>query len=268
MKKIDFVFIGPQRTGTSWIDVTLRNHDSLCLPYGVKETMYFDHDHDELDTYWQYFSKAKNFQLLGEVAPTYFDSKKACNRIHDLNPDCKIIVTIRNPVDRAFSLYCHHLAKGRVSKSFLEAVNENPRILESGKYSEWLPLWEKTFGKENIYLIKIEDIDLNPQKTIDEVLDFLGVHHMRLPAISQQPIGQATLPRFKLLAKIMSKLVIFFRKRRWHLIPEIGKKIGLKKVFKGAEDALPKMTREEHEFLKEYFDRDLQYLNLIYEKKA
>ena len=257
MNKLDFVCVGPQRTATSWLDSMLRDHPQICLPKEVKETMFFEkHDLDKLPAYFKNFSHAAEGDLVGEIAPTYFDVIEAAEKIHKVNPDCKIIICLRDPVDRAFSLYLHHLTKGRVKGSLNEALQQNPRILESGRYSKYVPVWEKYFN--NLHFICVTEVSSDPKTVLKNVCDFLGIKTIDWETANHK-VGSATYPKFPGLAKITAASVSFFRRNNLHFIPEMGKRLGLKKIYTGAEKSMPEPSREERAFLGEALSEDIRY---------
>ena len=139
---LNFVCVGPQRTGSTWLHQHLTQHPAICFPQDVKETMFFDRYYEKgLSWYTAHFTHRGEKQLCGEIAPTYFDVDVVPTRLHQLNPECRIIINLRNPVSRTLSLYRHHLSKGRVRGSFEEAVLQMPRIIDSGKYALHIPRW-------------------------------------------------------------------------------------------------------------------------------
>ncbi|HVI04483.1 MAG TPA: sulfotransferase domain-containing protein, partial [Sphingomicrobium sp.] len=100
----DFLVVGPPRTATTWLDGVLRGH--VGLPAGVKETHFFARNYGRgIDWYKDHFTQAGQSQKLGEVCAAYFENPDARERIHLHVPNCKIICTLRDPVDRLYSYY-------------------------------------------------------------------------------------------------------------------------------------------------------------------
>ena len=99
----NFLFVGPARTGTTWLHGVL--YHRAWLPRGTKETHYFDSFYDKkLDWYRAYFRRCRG-RRWGEVTPTYFQKPEVRERIARDVPNCKIICTLRDPVERAYSTY-------------------------------------------------------------------------------------------------------------------------------------------------------------------
>ncbi len=180
----------------------LRKHPDIVLPR-KKELHFFDENYAKgMEFYFQYFNR-KNLpnQLFftGEASPFYFFHPLAASRIYQHFPDIKLILLLRNPINRAYSHYQHQRRKGRISISFEHAIHLEPEILKQKKeayfdeenhtdliyrrfsflarsrYSEQLPLWYQHFSREQILIIKSEDYFKDPTGTFQQVFEFLGL---------------------------------------------------------------------------------------------
>ena len=101
-------------------------------------------------------------------------------------PNVKLIVLLRNPVDRAFSQYKQHLFPAR-KDTFEELLNEEFTALSEGRhdvdltmlqrgfYAETLTCWLKSFPKEQLLILISEDFYKKPQETMDKIYAFLGL---------------------------------------------------------------------------------------------
>ena len=247
--RIDFVAVGPQRTGTSWLDHVLRRHPDVCLPRQVKETMFFErHFEKGVQWYASHFPERQAGQVRGEVAPTCFDDADCSERIAALAPDCRIVVTLREPVGRTISLWHHHVAKGRAPADFRQAVGALPRIVDSSRYGRHLPRWIERFGRGHVLVLLIDDIREQPQAVLDRFAAFMGVAPVAASG-AEEPVGAATMPRHPHLAGVAARAASALRARRLHWVPELGKRVGLKRVFTGAEHAMPRLGAGDAEWL-------------------
>jgi hypothetical protein len=194
------------------------------------------------------------------VAPTYFDHEGARARLLAHYPDLKVIVNVRNPIARAFSLYRHHLQKGRVRGPFAEAVEQMPRILSSGHYGEECPKWEAAFGaNRTLYLVQ-EDIEADPEGVLGQVCAFVEVPRIPLPPVARERVGASHLPRYPWLAWFAARSATALRSRRLHRVAEFGKRLGLKRVYRGGDAAAERLTPELHTTLLRTFSPDIDYL--------
>ena len=87
---------------------------------------------------------------MGEVAPTYFVSHQARERIAKTIPHAKVVCIFRDPVDRVVSLYRLKRAYGMIPWSFEEAITRDPELLESSKYGANLKAWLHTLGPDQV----------------------------------------------------------------------------------------------------------------------
>ena len=261
-RTLHFCAIGPQRTGTTWLYETLREHPALCLPREVKETLFFDRRYDrDLSWYWNYFDHRSPGQKCGEVAPTYFDTPEAPNRIRQVNPEIDIIISLRAPAERTFSLYLHELRTQRVTGSFREAIEEKPRIITSGHYAEHISRWRDAFGEENLHFIFMQDIKDDSQKVLDTLCSILEVDPIPIPERSTEKVNAATVPRFPSLAQMATRVVSKLHDYRLHKVVEWGKQMGLRKIYTGGD--MPSLDPRDREWLLELYKDDIEYVERI-----
>ena len=261
MHLLHFLCIGPQRTASSWLDRALRAHPKLRFPAQVKETFFFDrHFERGFEWYFGLFDQAENNQLLGEVGPTYFESPETGQRILEHHPKAKIIIMVRNPLARSFSSFGHEYAKGRAGEDFFEAVAKQPRIVDSGHYAHHAPQWENAFGREQIFYLVQEDIQKDPQGQLETVCHFLGVEPISLPPELQERYNQKSVPRFPWLAAGATRLAAALRYSGLHRMVEMGKRLGLKKVYQGGNPSVLTMTRPVFDYLLREHQADIEFL--------
>jgi hypothetical protein len=210
-----FFIVGPPRTGTSWLHKILSSRTEL--PRITKETRFFDaHFQRGLLWYRAHFKKNAS-RVVGEVAPTYFASDEARERIARTIPSAKIVCIFRNPVDRVFSLYRLKRAYGMIPWSFEEAIQRDPELLESGKYATKLKAWLNAFGPGQILPTVYEDLQEGPQSYVDRLADFIGIPRF---VISKQDIHYVhsaetmTHPRMYLRTHSATLLADWFKARR------------------------------------------------------
>lgn len=269
--QLDFIGVGPQRTGTSWLDQVLRQHPGLCLPQHVKETHYFaQHDPqqepDSFARYQAHFVHCEGNAKRGEISATYFDDEAAPERIYNVSSDCNIIVNLRDPAERAFSLYCLHLSKGRVSGSFSEAAAQMPHIIDSSHYARYIPRWIDRFGKEKVLFLLLEDIESAPDVVFGKVCRFLSVNETALPDVAREKVGSATLPKFPAAAKIAARGARWLRAHNLHRVAQAGKMLGLRRVYTGAEDKMPTLSTTDRAMLVERYQDDIIFVEHLLER--
>jgi len=187
---VDFIGIGAARCGTSWLANVLRAHPGICLSE-PKEVRYFNryllpigdekdklnpnYDRD-LDWYMRRFRHARPGQIKGEYSPVYFYDKAAAPTIKERMPEAKLIVCLRNPVDRAYSAYWHHRATALIDEiHFEEALEQETIYVSMGRYADQLKYFQSYFDSGQILVLIFEDLIANPQAELARLFDFLDV---------------------------------------------------------------------------------------------
>ena len=214
----DFIAVGPPRTATTWLHEVLAGH--VCLPTDRKETDFFNRFYDRgLDWYANYFRACDGVMQIGEAAPMYFASGEARQRIAKDLPQCRIICSFRDPVERAYSNYrlLRRIASTKID--FERAATTRGDLLESSRYGTHLAQWFETFGRERVQVLIYDDLESDPQAFLDSVCDFIGID--RFPLASSR-VGATrvntvnTQPPNPRLAKIARDLVGWFVNRGYH----------------------------------------------------
>ena len=229
---LQLVGVGPQRTGSTWLDAQLRRHPDLALPRHVKETFFFDrHWARGLGDYRAHFPAEA--PVWAEVGPTYFDDPHAPARIASVAPEVRAVIPLRNPVDRAVSLWHHHLRKGRVPADFWAATEVQPRILTAGDYATHLARWTDVLGEDHVLVLLLEDIRTDPQHAMDAITDFAEIARLAVSASASERVNTSSAPRFPRLAALGARAVTVLRDARLHRVVEVGKALGLARVYQG-----------------------------------
>ncbi|MEZ5471432.1 MAG: sulfotransferase domain-containing protein [Marinicella sp.] len=191
---INFLICGTQKGGTSALDTYLREHPEICMA-NVKEVHFFDRevhfDSNEVDysKYHSYFEPKSHHKAIGEATPIYMYWKSSPKRIWQYNPNMKIIIILRNPIERAYSHWNMERMRGADQFSFWDAItNENKRCMEAsplqhrvysyvdrGFYLRQLRNLWKFFPKKQVLVLKNEDLKNKPVETLNKICDFLNI---------------------------------------------------------------------------------------------
>jgi hypothetical protein len=179
--------VGVARGGTTSLWAYLDQHPDIHMSQ-VKEPHFFTDARPPLTksyntrAYLQFFAGAQQ-PVRGEASASYFGDSTSPPAIKRANPDAKILVILRDPVERAYSAYWHVVAYGGEKRSFVEAVKQEldgvhtPRIdpyVKRGFYSGPLRRYLDVFG-ENVHVLFLEEMNRDPATTLRSVFEFLGV---------------------------------------------------------------------------------------------
>jgi len=229
--------------------------------------MFFDvHYRKGLDWYWRHFGSVGTDRRCGEIAPTYFDSPEAIERLRQFD-GLQIIMGVRDPVERTYSLFRHHRTEGRVPSDYFKAVKQMPRIETSGMYSRHCPRWEAEFGVENCHYVLQPLVEASPQEVIDAVCKSLRVDTIMLPVESSERFGEATRPAWPLAAKVAAIMSSGLRSHGLHGPVEAAKRLGLRRALYGrpvGEEPMPDAVRKH---LQQVHSADIAFLHARFERQ-
>jgi hypothetical protein len=203
-RRPNFFIIGAPKCGTTSLYEYLKGHPEIFMS-PAKEPRYFSPDDAlgarghalrhgrDLDRYLDLFAGAKDEERLGEASVGYIYSRQAPRLIRDFEPDARIIVMLRNPVDMIYSLHGQRLSESREDlEDFGQALaseedrrrgrrvpaNATPAASlyrDRGRFSQLLPVWFEAFGRDRVLVIIFEDFVRDPAAGFRRVLEFLGV---------------------------------------------------------------------------------------------
>lgn len=261
---LSFICVGPQRTASSWLDKMLRQHHQVALPELVKETFFWDQRYSlGHNWYYNHFPSKDDPKILGEVAPTCFDDSEALNRIMADNPNIKILICLRDPIERTYSLFCHNYATGRIKDTFSNALKKNRRLLESSKYTKYVNAWEQKAGAENILIIQQEGVKQDPIGVLNDICHFIGINPIQWQE-AEEKYGERAKPRSLVLVRILSRFSRGFRHLGLHSIPELAKNIGLKQsLYQGGSIQYPPLLNSDQLLLQEEFAQEYEWFNQL-----
>lgn len=269
--KLDFLAIGPQRTASTWLDQCLRAHPDLSLPKSSKETFYWDRHNDfPLSWYWSHFGEATPEQMIGEVGSTYFHAEGLPEKIQAHNPACKIIITLRNPIERTTSLKRHLTRIGGLNgERWEDAFETYPEEFGADFYRKNLTRWTDVFPKEHVLVLLTDDIKTDPVNTIARIAKALGIEPHEFGSANEQINVGADAKNPKLNRLVYGALRLM-RRYRLHSIVDVAKRLGGRRLLAqeksneaGSQNkATPQLaSRYESDitFVEDFLGRDLSH---------
>jgi hypothetical protein len=223
----DFIIIGAQKCGTTSLYNFLVQHPHVNSAI-QKEIHFFDQRYSKgINWYRSRFPFLNAGAMTGEASPNYILDPHTPKRIFEYLPFIKLIVLLRNPVDRAYSHYHHNLRanqwdKGRETLSFEEAIwQEGDRLsgelekmladqeyfshkrkhysyLSRGIYADQLQRWFNVFPRSSFFIIEDKELYSNTAETLQQICQFLGLsnysfsNYRKLNALNYSDMNEET----------------------------------------------------------------------------
>jgi hypothetical protein len=278
--KPNFFVVGAMRSGTTSIHQYLRIHPKIFIPHHKEPEFFCEFQNTQLlgenptlKNYLKLFEEVKNEIVVGEVSPDYLFDPESAQKIYNFNPNSKIIMILRNPIERAFSHFLHTKFKWEKISFYEKIVNDSKKdfgtkldqdnVLMYGMYFNQVKKYLDIFGTENVKVIIYDEMfPNNIDEKMSEILFFLGLGK-ELHDFSREKYNSYYTPRKKIEKIITSK---FFKKLGYLLLSERKRKNLLSKIREKSVEK-PKISNKEREFLKEFFNNDIENLKKLLNKK-
>jgi len=270
--------VGASKSATGTLYVHLSKVQGICMST-IKEPNYFSvkvHPGDveqvirDKKQYLSLFDIDKDDKIIGEASPEYLADSEAPKLIHQVSPNAKIIIILRDPVERAYSHYFTFVRQGRIKNSFHDelqlalknkknGIKSNFGLLESGLYSEQVKRYLEIFGPENVKILIFDEFIKNQKLTLQEVLDFLGINH----SFDDFKVDQYN--KFGMARSPLAQKILRNRKMKYMLekiLPQSIRKFGRDKILLKQENK-PKMNEEDRTSLVNFYKADVEKLQNI-----
>jgi hypothetical protein len=195
--RLDFILAGAQKSGTTALHYFLSRHPDITMG-DQQEMHFFDNDpsfvsHVDYEQLHRHYPLLDQSTIAGDCTPSYFYHEPAAERIWKYNPQIKLLIILRNPVDRAFAHWNMQRFKGREPLDFFDAVREEQtRIagapsaearrfayVDRGFYGRQLARLFKLFPREQVKVVKFEEFNEKQPETLTSIFSFLGRKPLR-----------------------------------------------------------------------------------------
>lgn len=175
------------RSGTTTLTHWLRHHSQVEMA-AVKEVHYFDRNYERGIGWYASQLPAASGMKTGEATPNYCYDPLAVERMGKQIPDARLLLLLRNPIDRAQSHYWHNRARGKEALSFEEAIEVEPERLERGALDRaWYSYLDRgrylgqvdrileSFPRSSLGIFFYDDLERDPSRLFESVCRFLAV---------------------------------------------------------------------------------------------
>tara|TARA_B100000886_G_scaffold210491_1_gene145700 strand:- start:637 stop:1485 length:849 start_codon:yes stop_codon:yes gene_type:complete len=226
--KVNTFIVGAPKTGTTSLYYYLNQHTNVCMS-SIKEPNFFSAKEvnslfyksqivDDINEYHKLFSQNKK-QIIGEASVSYLFFNEVPNRIYKYNPKAKIIILLRNPIERALSHYLMDFRLGFCSENFEDIIAQpeifpqyHQQYLELGNYFLQLKRYLNVFNENQLSIVFYDDLKSNSQKVMKHIFSFLEIEFQDLDYsiqnsfLSPSNIFVSELYKFNSLRKIVKSL--------------------------------------------------------------
>ena len=282
MKKVDFFIVGAPKAGTTSLYHYLNEHSEIEMSSQKEPDFFSDqslqkqklyYDKNRIDTLEKYNSlfEREDVILRGDSSVSYLFYEDVPHKIITYNPDAKIIIMLRNPIDRAFSHYLMDYSLGLISESFETIIQKQSKhknanlfyqqYIQLSEYTKQIKRYLEVFSKDNIHFIDYEDFKNDTSDVVNSVFLFLGVNDDFQPYLKKK-YNTYTAPKNSLIRYVYS--FVAFRKMVANILSKNLTKTIRNLLFRSdKKPQLPELTRN---FLKKHFESDVRELSELLNK--
>jgi hypothetical protein len=180
--KVSFLIAGFQKCGTTSLADAVAKHPKIEM-CSQKEPGYFNKKNPKLSSDFTYhelfnFENARSDTLFFEATTSYswvLQYPNSVESAYKYNPDMKLIFVIRDPIKRIESQYRHEYLKAQEARVIDVAVTSNPSYISRSMYYMQISWWRRLFPVDNILIIKLEDLKVDPERTLRDIWRFLDL---------------------------------------------------------------------------------------------
>jgi Sulfotransferase family len=259
-RPVDFLIIGAAKCATTWLQNSLQNSSDIFMP--DPELHFFSREFDRGSAWYkEQFASAAPGIRIGEKSNSYLTHPEAAARIRAAFPDTRLIVQMRDPVERAYSDYCMLFRRGEVSskiEQYLDpAIAGENRFIGDGLYAQHIGRFLQLFPREQMLLLVYEDIRRTPERQIQLVADHLNYTGRLAPPLSEKVKDKTTAMVPFLIRRILRPLrPIVDPLRETRLIKAIRQTVAQPVVY-------PKISAELSAKLRDHYAPDVAELEKI-----
>ena len=267
----NFLVIGAQRSGTTLLHRVLEAHSEIYVPHRRKEVHYFDWYFDRgVRWYERFFPSsvhAVRYNAIGEITPDYLFDESAPHRIHATLQECRFVVSLRNPVDRAYSWYQFLVRRVAERRSADEFFKENEEALARGLYSQQLNRYFEWFPRNNFLNLIFEEMLLHPATNLERLAEFLDLSHAwpDPAALMRERINASEVPRFGVAFKRAQRVGQVFTRHDLDWVVRLARRTGLPELL-GRGSPAPSLSPSTRAWLQDYYREEIFRLESLLQR--
>lgn len=283
VESVDFICIGAQKCGTTFVTSALRAHPEAQIPPS-KELHFFSAKGEykteggfaqcnagrDLGWYRQQFIADE--RKKGEVSTHYIYDPESAARIRNAFPDIKVFAIIRNPAERAFSQYNMERYKTcKESRPFIKIIREEPdnEILARGLYAKQLEPYIKLFDQDKLRIYLFDDATRNPGPFFKDLFEFIGINAAFVPPGQDKRMNKSRRAKYTIIPRTARFIRVALESVGLTRLVRAMIRAGAAQQFRKFNERYNQvatdfeMTREERLALQEYYADDIARLEQL-----
>lgn len=205
MPRLDFVFIGPGRSGTTFVDSVIRQDPRIALPRNIKETNFFlESDVAAEAQFWRYYdADCDTFARRGEVANMYVYTAAVVDNLATMGDQLTLHTILRNPFERLVSSLRFRISAGEITQftTFKETLRRHPDLIEQSAYHSLLAPFVSRFG-DRLKLYAFDDLMAAPEQVMGAFYANIGLPAPDTIPTREAEQNMAQAPRSRLLIRV------------------------------------------------------------------
>jgi hypothetical protein len=278
--KPNFFIVGAARCGTTTVYNALAKHPNVFMT-DIKEPSFFCKDLDQgisnWSTYIQLYKNAHGESIRGEASVSYLYSKKAAREIDEKIDTPKILIQLRDPLERSKSQYRLQKSNGREKRDFVEAVKDEMKLIRSGgeynssyayigksMYYSQVKRYIECFGRDKVKVMFLSQLKDDAQSFMQTVAKYLGIKREAIPN-NIATKNQGTKPIVNILNKaiqsdtLLKKVIKRFStwKQRRYIVKQ------LRNANRSENKYHISIPKKDKKYIKNFFRRDVSKLESL-----
>jgi hypothetical protein len=263
----NFLGIGVPRAGTTWLHELLQSHPAVYVPRRRKEVSFFDLHYDRgVGWYEKFFPserQAGRYRAIGEITPYYCYCPECPARIAGLGIR-RLVLMLRNPVERAWSYYGQKVRNGMFRGTFEDFLDHSKwPVVSQGQYSRFLQRYFEHFERREVLVLIFEHAMADIHGTKHVLAEFLGVNEDGFTlADAQQAVNPSYMPRAPRLYGLAFRVSKLCRQYDLDWVVNTTKRLGIRELF-GAVGKIPPIQPATREQLQDLFRPEILELEKL-----
>ncbi|MEN3314762.1 MAG: hypothetical protein V7605_996 [Acidimicrobiaceae bacterium] len=238
----DFLGIGALKAGTSYLETMLRSHPETCMPAAGTELEFFNRHYQRGPAWYAAQFCRCEAPVRGEVSPPYLFDPASPQRIADLLPEVRLLVSVRDPVQRAYSQYKHWVQVTAYPGSFDDFISDHPGAVERGMYFELVSRYLERFRREQLLVVVFEDMVRCPAEVLPQVYAFVGVDPSYVAEAADDAVNASGVPRFHRAYVRAQEVSHMLSDHGAGKLVALAKRTGVARLLKSSTSAPPPFT--------------------------